>query len=60
MNKDWRAVGVQRRLQNIWQKVLNKGDDYVEGIYMLCPCVKEPQAEIRASEQNLSDFLRSM
>ena len=30
MNKDGRADGV-RRLPNIWQKVINKGSDYIEG-----------------------------
>ena len=30
MNKDGRADGV-RRLPNIWQNVINKGGDYIEG-----------------------------
>ena len=30
MNKDGRADGV-RRLPSIWQKVMNKGGDYIEG-----------------------------
>ena len=30
INKDGRADGV-RRLLNIWQKVINKGGDYIEG-----------------------------
>ena len=37
INKDGRTDGV-RRLPNIWQKIINKGDDYIEGTHMLYPC----------------------
>ena len=37
INEDGLADGV-RRLPNIWQKVINKRGEYIEGTYMLCVC----------------------